>query len=163
MLAAAAEVRPTARSLRRPILYAAALTASAGLSRALDVLDVFALAYAATPLILVWLEVLWRQPGPPLLLYDPTGSEFVLTRSLCYALLRAGSQVLVLRAGVPVRVALLAPLLAANVETTFMTIWTFEGSYAFAANTRTFAVYATLKSVVFATLPLAEWALLGTS
>lgn len=68
MVAAAAEVRPTARSVGRPMLHAAALVASAGLARVLQVLDVFALAYAVTPLILVWLEVLRRQPGPPLVL-----------------------------------------------------------------------------------------------
>ena len=161
VVAAAAEVRPTLRSVRSPILHAAALAGSAALARALDVLDVFALAYTATPLILVWIEVLRRQPGPPLVLYDPTGFDFVLTRSLSYALLRSGSQVLVLRAGLPLRVALLVPFAFATTETFFMMVWTFEESYAFASNTRNFAVYATLKSAVFTALPLAEWALLG--
>ena len=155
VLAFVSEVRPPSTSCT-PFVYAMALAGCAAWASAVEVLEVFALAYTLTPLVLVWLQVLRLRPGDPLVLYDPTTANFVLTRSLTYALLRSTSQLLVLHTGLTARIARLFPFFAANVETVAMVWYPTSNSYGFSTRSYTFVVYAALKSAVFLGLPLFE-------
>lgn len=158
ILAFVDEVRPT-RTSYRPVAYALTVAGCSAAAAAFDVLEVFAVAYTLTPLILMWLQLLHARTGDPLVLYDPTTPDFVLTRSLSYALLRSLSQLLVRHVGVPIRLTRLFPFIVASIETAAMATHSTSASYAFTIGSCEFAVYVALKSAVFLGLPLLEDAL----
>lgn len=112
----------------------------------------FATAYAATLMILIWIYVA-AEFG--LVNYDVSNRYFVLNRSTLYASVRAVTQFLVLRAGVPVRVGRLVPFMVASFETCGMFNQESK-AYDFSVTSPQFATYMTMKSVIFILLPLLE-------
>jgi hypothetical protein len=118
----------------------------------LDVFDVFATAYTFATLILVWIYAIGTLD---LVNYDERAQHFLLTRSTSYAVLRASTELLVRRASFPRRVTRCVPFVVASLETGGMFVYR-TNSYRFSVRSMEFAVYATLKSVVFLSLPLVE-------
>lgn len=116
----------------------------------------YATAFACAPLLLYPLSVAHRRGG--LLRYDPDTASFVLSRASLYAALRAASRLLQDAPPLHLRPSLarLLPLAAATAETGGMLLWSSSSSYTFSSHSLQFAVYATLKSAVFVTLPVLE-------
>lgn len=147
--------RDKARLLRAPLLQ----IACGAVAAALEVFDVFSTAFVSTVLVLVWIYV---TACVDLVGYDEHAPQFFLTRCTAYASLRAAVHVFVERASLPTRVERVVPFLVATVETVGMYM-SASDAYRFARDSREFRVYATLKSVVFLSLPLLEDALLRAS
>ena len=134
-----------------------ALLLSAGLAWWGGVLAAFALAALASPLLLVWVDVA-RDRG--LVRYENRSFQFHVSRTTAYAAIRAGTEALVVHLGFPARLADLAPILVATLETVGMAVRGARGHYTFSARSVVFACYAVLKSAVLVAVPLAERALL---
>ena len=150
---AAAQCAVVERPEWRPFARASALLAAVAIAAATGTLRVFCLAYALTPLILVWIEASSRAT------YSIDSNYFVLTRSASYASVRALAQLAADRGAIAPRVARLAPFALASLETLGMRVVGTD-SYTFGVAGREFAVYATIKSAVFLALPELEQALL---
>lgn len=122
------------------------------------VFRVFATAYTATTLILVWI---YGAGMCGLVKYDEREQHFLLSCSTAYAVLRCVTEVFVLHLSLPRRLGRLVPLGVATFETGVMLLSKTE-YYRFPVWSFEFTAYATLKSAVFISLPpLEEW-LLGT-
>lgn len=134
-----------------------AVACMALLASVAGVLQEFTLAYTLTPLILAPLELL---VAPAWILYNPSTSQFVATRSLSYASIRAFGTAL-FRATLhdSSRVCTLSRLLpfaAATCETTAMLFYRPSDSYTFSIYSYHFALYTTLKTCVFLYVPVLE-------
>lgn len=132
------------------------LIAFAALAWWASVLPTFALAFAATPLIGWWV---FLADARGLVRYEVHDASFYVTRGTGYALMRAAPQAAVVHLGLDPRLARLAPLGVATLETLGMIALDLR-SYAFGARSARFVTYALLKSAVFVCVPLLEEALL---
>lgn len=122
------------------------------IAESFGVFDVFAVAFTATTLILIWIYVIGTLG---LVEYDEREQHFLLNRSTSYAFLRATTEILVVRASLPRRLGRLFPFAAATLETGGM-IYNKSTSYKFPVFSSDFGVYAALKSAIFLSLPLLE-------
>lgn len=127
------------------------------IAESFGVFDVFAVAFTATTLILIWVYVIGILG---LVEYNEREEHFFLSRSTSYAFLRTITEILVVRASLPRRLGRLFPFAAATLETGAM-IYTNSTAYKFVVFSSEFGVYATLKSVVFLSLPLVEEWVMG--
>jgi hypothetical protein len=121
-------------------------------AQSFGVFDVFAVAFTATTLILIWIYVIGTLG---LVEYDEREQHFLLNRSTFYAFLRTTTEILVVRASLPRRLGRLFPFAAATLETGGM-IYNKATSYKFPVFSSDFGVYAAMKSAIFLSLPLLE-------
>lgn len=128
-----------------------------GIAVGMNVLYEFAVAFACTPLILVWLYV-YRSKVK----YDLDSVAFVWSRSSLYAGIRAVSAWGVREGWIASAAwSRLIPLGLATAESVLMYVCDSQDSYTFAMHSLDFATYACLKSVVFVAVPWVEDALLA--
>lgn len=132
--------------------------ALAGVFRAADVLDTFALAFTVGSFYVFFVRAA-HEMG--IALYAANTDRFLLTRVASYGLLRGTVAVLEEHCALPTHLARLAPAAVATCESVGMAAYGIEGTYAFPVRSRRFFVYATVKLCAFVALPLYEDALLG--
>lgn len=129
---------------------------SATVAWLLNTLDVYAISFLVSPLILFFVHVLedlqWST-------YATRSASFVYTRMTSYALLRCLSTFLWEQVpSLPSRLVLLVPFAVSSVETAGMVILQ-SSSYTF--DRVEFLYYATTKAAVFLSLPLLEATLIS--
>lgn len=148
----AVEVHPSPRAVARSVPVLAPL-AGASVARICNVSTDFAVAHVAAFFLLFWVRLAQELD---LAKYDTRTAWFTLSRTTSYAALRASTAALVRHAGMPVRLARLAPALAGTIETCGMIARGSDGSYNFDSQSTRFHVYAVLKLAALLALPALE-------